>query len=554
MRKFTKLLTILLLSFLYLLVFQAKAQVVYEPSYRTVYGYLSRLAQKGIIDLNDEVLPLSRTYILSKLDSLNNHQILLTPLEKKELGYYLKDYTLESNLTKEIDENKPFQSILQAKGGDRARFAAYQDKQFSFNLQPIIGFQLENTENTTFNQRWVGAWIYGYLGKNIGYSVDFRNSQLNNFPTGYDYAKSFSSEPGRVGDPGDKKYDYSLINASISAKWKWGSFTFGKNYLPVGYGTSGKIILSDKAPSFPHFRLDVNPVKWLSFMYAHAWLNSNIIDSTTFHSTSLPGVLQYQFREKYLAIHTLTLKPVKGLSLMIGESTIYNDKIKVAYLIPIVLFSGINHYLGEASGGTNTISNSQIFVQLSSRNHIKKTHLYASFFIDEFEFNTLFGSKDERNARNHTAYQVGASISDFPINNLHLTLEYTKIQPFAYIHFVPAQTFQSNNYFMGHWIGPNANQLFAQAHYRILRGLNVKFIYEYIRKGTVGSGLQQASSLNIYPFLWGDVKEYSNFHTRLQYELSTDLFFTMNCKFENIKNAGVTKNNNTITFGINYGF
>ncbi len=539
---------------------QGNSQVVFEPSYRTVNAYLYRLAQKGVIDLNDVVMPLSRTYIMTQLDFLAKHRNQLTPLEREELEFYQKDYTLEKNLSHLPSSDSALVSILQKKDDERERFFTYQDSQFSFNLQPIIGLQLENAQNTTFNQRWIGAWAYGYLGKNISFSADFRNSQLNNIPTGYDFNKSFSPEPGRVGDVSEKKYDYSLINASITASWKWGSFTFGKNYLPVGYGTSGKLILSDKAPSFPHIRLDANPAKWVSFMYAHAWLNSNVIDSNTFHSTSVPSRLQYQYQAKYLAIHTLTLKPIKGLSLMLGESTIYNDRIQIAYLIPVALFTGLSHYLGEAgatsanSVTTNTISNSQMFVQLSSRNHIKNTHLYATFFNDEFEFNTLFGNSDVMNARNHTAYQLGASVADFPIRNLQLTLEYTRIRPFAYVHFVPGQTYKSNDFNMGHWLGPNASQLFAQAHYRVIRGLNLRFIYEYIRKGTEGSGLQQTSSQNIYPFLWGSVKEYSDFQARLQYELTHDLFITLNSKFENIKSEDKVRRMYNFSCGINYGF
>jgi hypothetical protein len=561
MNTFTKPYLVTIIFLLSLIAFKGNAQVVYEPSYRTVNGYLYRLAQKGVIDLNDVVMPLPRAYINAQLDSLSKHKEQLTPLEKEELIYYRKEYTFERNLSKNISSESPEVTFLRKKEDDRERLVSYQDSQFSFNIQPIIGLQLENAQNTTFNQRWIGAWAYGYIGKNISYSADFRNSQLNKIPLGYDYNKSFSPEPGRIGDNiGVGKYDYSLINASITASWKWGSFTFGKNYLPVGYGTSGKLILSDKAPSFPHIRLDANPAKWISFMYAHAWLNSNIIDSNTFHSTSVPGRLQYQYQEKYLAIHTLTLKPIKGLSIMLGESSIYNDRIKVAYLIPIALFTGLSHYLGEAgatstsSVTTNTISNSQIFVQLSSRNHIKNTHLYATFFNDEFEFNTLFASSDELKARNHTAYQLGASVADFPIRNLHLTLEYTRIRPFAYVHFVPGQTYRSNDFNMGHWIGPNASQLFAQAQYRVVRGLNLRFIYEYIRKGTEGNGFQQTLNVNTFPFLWGNVKEYSDFQARLQYELTPDLFFTLNSKFENIKSDKTVRHMYNFSCGINYGF
>ncbi len=559
MRKFTKLLTILMLSFLYLLVFQAKAQVVYEPSYKTVYPFLSRLAQKGVIDLNDVTLPLSRNYILSKLDTLNNHTQLLTSLEKEELVFYLKEYTIEKNLSEGLTAEKPFQSILQAKNNDRIRFAAYQDKQFAFNIQPIIGYQVESIDNASISQRWIGAWIYGYLGKSIGYSVDFRNSQLNNLTSTYDYKKNFSPDQGRIGDllVNGSRFDFSTINASITAQWKWGHATFGKTPLTFGYGTAGKLILSEKAPTYPQIRLDINPVKWLSFTYAHGWLNSNLVDSSSIYATSVPGRNQFQYRGKYLAFHALTLKPLKGLSFSIGESTIYNDNIKLAYLIPIALFSGMNHYLGEASSGknaTNTISNSQIFLQLSSRNHIPKTHLYGGFFIDEVELSLTGGNAIERNNRNHTAYQVGASISDFPLNNLHLTLEYTKVQPFTYVHFIEAQTYQNSNYNLGYWTGANSDQLFAQLHYRVLRGLDIKLMYNYIRKGAIGSGQQQTDFKTNYPFLWGTQRKYDFVQAQVQYEFVHDLFFKLNFLSGNNTNTISNTNSKSFSMSVNYSF
>ncbi|MDR6564788.1 MULTISPECIES: capsule assembly Wzi family protein [unclassified Arcicella] len=557
MKIFTKLSIFWLLLFCF--TFQVKSQIVYEPTYKTVYSYLSRLAQKGVIDLNDVTLPLSRTYISGKLDSLDNHHDLLTSLEKEELVFYLKEYTIERNLTKEISVDKPFKSFFHTNEQDRFRIVTYQDKQFSFNLQPVIGYQLENINSTTINQRWIGAWVYGYLGKSIGYSVDFRNNQLNNLFPGYDYLRNFNAEPGRIGDllVGGKRFDYSTINASVTAKWKWGSATLGKNALDYGYGAGGKIILSDKAPTYPQVRLDINPAKWVSFTYVHAWLNSNLIDSSSIYKTSLKSVNQFGYRGKYLAFHAFTLKPTKGLSISLGESAIYNDNIKIAYLIPIALFSGMNHYLGEATSGqnaTNTISNSQFFLQLSSRNHIPKTHLYASLFVDEMELSLTGGNAIERNNRNHTAYQVGASISDFPINNLHLTLEYSKIQPFTYIHFIQAQTFENSNYNLGHWIGPNADQLFAQLHYRVIRGLDVKFIYNYIRKGAIGSGAQQTDFTTSYPFLWGTNNKYSYVQAQIQYEFIHDLFFRVNYQSDNNPSVTTTEKNSSISMAINYSF
>jgi hypothetical protein len=67
--------------------------------------------------------------------------------------------------------------------------------------------------------------------------------------------------------------------------------------------------------------------------------------------------------------------------------------------------------MGELSN--NTISNSQIYSQISLRNLIRNTHLYASFFIDELRLNSIQG--DSTSSRNHTAYQVGLSVTDWPV-------------------------------------------------------------------------------------------------------------------------------------------
>jgi hypothetical protein len=503
------------------------------------------------------VLPLSRAYIATKLDTLSYHTRKLTPLEQEELIFYRKDYTLENNILQQVDLETPYKGVLKTREGDRFRLGAYQDKQFALNLQPVFGYQMDNIDGQTVSRSWKGGWAYGYIGKNIGFSVDFRDNSIKNIFTGYDYARVFSPETGVIGVKSDATtFDFNEFNATISGSWKWGSITVGKNSMPIGYGIGGKIIVSDKAPSFPQIRLDINPAKWITFSYAHIWLNSNVIDSTTLYATSSPFQKQYQFREKLMATHSVTYKPFKGASFTFGESSIYSDGVKMAYLIPIVPFSALNHYLGEVGSGgnpgTNGIANSQVFFQLSSRNHIPKTHVYFSFFIDELRLKGGFDSTGA--ARNHTAYQIGASIADFPFNNLHLTLEYSKIQPFAYVHFIPAQTYQNSGYNLGHWIGPNADQLFMQLHYRIIRGLDFKMSYEFIQKGAVGTGLQQTSNQDIFPFLWGKVKAYSNFQMQVQYEYLHDLFVRFAYKNQYISGTRPFQNQDTLSFGLNYGF
>ena len=528
----------------------AQAQVVFEPTYKTVYGYLARLAQKGVIDLDDVILPLSKAYIAGKLDTLSFQTGILTPLEKQELDFYRKDYTLERNIAQRIDLATPYRSVFKSQRGDRFRWGAYQDTQFSMNVQPLGGYELEIKNNGSTGQHtWRGISVNGYLGKYIGYSFDFRDNTEQG--STIDRTKIFSPLTGIIyTGGGNNSIEYNDTKGTVSVGGKIATFTIGKDYMPMGYGEGGKIILSQKAPSFPLIRLDINPAKWFSFNYAHIWLNSNLIDSSTIYSTSSQTGNQFAYRSKYMAIHSLTFLPIKGLRITLGESAIYNDKIDFGYLIPVIFYRSFDHYKGGIKN--NSISNSQIFFQVSSRNHIPKTHVYASFFVDEARLSDL---TDGANAKNQTAYTVGMSVADFPFNNISLTAEYTKVRPFAYENYVTAQTYTSEDYNLGHWIGSNADQLYLSALWRLRRGLHWKTTFSAVRKGSKGTALQQREAEG-FPFLFGEVQSKTEFSSVLTYELIHDLFFKTG--FTSSEYVGVNNQNsyayNGLSFGFNFGF
>ena len=106
--------------------------------------------------------------------------------------------------------------------------------------------------------------------------------------------------------------NYSDIKASVNYKWKNGNISIGKDNLIWGYGENGNIVLSNKVPSYPYIRLDYNPIKWLSFNYTHAWLNSNITDSSLSYlnnSGRLDNDKRILFVQKYL-LHIVFKSPL----------------------------------------------------------------------------------------------------------------------------------------------------------------------------------------------------------------------------------------------------
>lgn len=497
-------------------------QVVYEPLHRDVYQYLSRLAQKGIIELNDQIKPISRIYIAEKLAELEDKLNFLTSLEREELSFYKTDYVRELKFTSNEKISEEELIIAGRDSAGRMRLFSYSDELFSLNLSPIFGYKIGTRDNAKLTHFWNGIYTYGYLTDHIGVSFDFRDN--NESGTTIDKFKVFTPVTGtneasdiKLAGYSPNKVEYTEAKTVITGNWKWGSLSVGKEFFEWGYGEGGKIVLSQKAPSFPFIRLDINPVDWFSFNYIHAWLSSDIIDSSDTYITSF-GSSRLKFRSKYLAAHSLSLKPLKGLTVSLGESVIYSDRLEYLYFIPLMFFKMADHYLSRHNNDIG--GNVQLYGSVSSRNHIPNTHLYGTLFIDEITVTNIFNPEKQRN---HIGLSLGSSVVDIPVNNLTFTLEFTRIYPFTYKHYIPTTTYESASHVLGHWMGHNADQVFAALEYRFMRGLKAKLWGQFIRKG------EDEDITNIYvqpqpPFLFGLRKNYSYFGGSVQYEFIHELF------------------------------
>lgn len=534
----------------------AFSQVVYEPLHRDVYQYLSRLAQKGVVEFNDQVKPVSRIYIAEKLNELNINRSAITSLEKDELNFYLMDYDRELKFIRNEKIENEEMTIAGKDLAGRIRLFSYADDLFTLNVSPIFGYKIGSREEAKLTHFWNGIYTYGYLTDHLGVSFDFRDN--NESGTTIDKFKRFTPVTGtnersdaNIVNYSPNKIEYSEAKTVIAANWKWGSAAIGKEFFEWGYGESGKLVLSQKAPSFPFIRLDINPVDWFSFNYIHAWLLSDIKDTSDVYFSDF-GQERFFYRDKFLASHSLTIKPFRGLQISIGESMIYSDQLELSYLIPFMFFRLADHYLSRQLNPAG--SNAQIFASISSRNHIPNTHLYGTVFIDEITITHLFNSERQRN---QFGFSIGGSVVDLPIENLSLTLEFTKIYPFVYKHYISTTTYQSASHNLGHWMGHNADQIYASLEYRILRGLKTKLWGQYIRKG------EEDDITGIFvqpqpPFLFGLRKNYSYFGGSLQYEFLHELFArlefqTTNSSIQQEDLSFIDKTLNEFYFSVYYG-
>jgi len=498
--------------------FVSVAQVVYENPNNPVYKYLSRQAQKGNIEYNDLIQPISRRDIVSYLKTLAANTDNLTSREQKELSFYLQEFS-------EFNEDfKDSTTFFRKDQYDRWRFLSVKDKDFFLRGDPALTFETINGPGKNVFKTATGLTFWGHAGKHFGYQVYFQD--ITEKGDGLDSLKRFTSETGILRtaniNQNAKSVNYSDIRGSISYSWSNGSISAGKDQMLWGYGQNGRIVLSDKSPSYPMIRFDYSPLKWLRFNYMHAWLNSAVIDSARSYDkgNALFGDNRELYVRKYFVSHTLTFLPAKGLSLSVGESMIYSDDFDPGYLLPIMFFKAYDQY--QSRYKLSTGSNGQFFFNVSSRNFIPKTHLYASLFIDEIRTGSIF---DKAKSRNQLGYTVGASRTDVGISYLTLGLEYTRINPFVYNNLIPAQTYTNQSYLLGDWMGQNADRVTAWATYNPMPRLSTTVQFNYIRKGRDGDLFDQYWAEPQPPFLSeGPVETQKQLLIQANYELVHKLY------------------------------
>lgn len=541
---------------IFLFINPIKAQIVYEPMEKDVYFFLERLSQKGIIEIDNLVKPLSKKYIADKLAEAKNKIELLTDLEKDELIFFEKDYFFEIQGFDANNTDKKNLSYFEGDGAERFRFFSYSDKTFKLTANPLLGFKFSYPDKDRVTHSWMGISSYAYFLNTFGISLNFNSN--NEKGTGVDIKKNFTPETGIIPEVHDSGKDiaYSEVNSSMSTDWGWGNVVIAKDYIEYGYAKFGNLVLSNKAPSFPYIRLDLNPVDWFKFYYFHAFLSSNVIDSA-----NLAAYKRNIFIDKYFAWHALIITPLKGLDISLGESVVYSNKLELVYLMPFMFYYLADEFISNRQNKPGD-ANQQIFLTLSSKNHLKNTHAYGTLFIDELTIAGINGSlfidpnaTDFNNGRKRTqlGFTAGLSVTDLPIENLTLTTEYTRINPFVYGHHDPAQTYENSSYLMGHWIGQNSDLFYLDLNYRFLRGLQANVWGAYIRKGSSSYDGQYASTQP--EFLFGLKNYYKYFGINMKYELIHELAVETKFKLSNISKEqedGSFKDNQTNEFSFSF--
>ena len=501
-------------------------------SYTRIYDFIDELANDGFIEINSVVKPYSRRFISDKLAEVRQQESALNKRQKDELNFFLEEYALEQN-------RLPEREFLLYEG-NYSRFDLvppvflYKDSIFRARIQPILGMNIYVNGNGQINQRWYGADFQAMIGEHVSVYGSLRDIS---FAASNELNPRLSEPAYLTNVPGfqyKEPNDFSDSRGGIKFGWNWGSVGLVKDNVVWGDNYNGSNILSGRVPSFPMITLQLKPAKWFEMNYIHGWLVSNVVDSARFYVEN--DVRKwYRNHNKYIAANMFTFRPIPKLNISFGNSIIYaEDNVQPGYLIPVAFYKSIDHTLTKGIATEN--QNSQLFFNISSRN-IRHVHLFSSVFFDEIKFSRFKPSSAEKNP---VSFKIGGKVTNFPIPNLSATAEFTRTNIINYKHSIPAISYASNSYNMGHYLGDNAQELYASLGYKLIRGLdlNVYYLnaqhgneYNYARRGEDANIRQIISQPSLGDVIWKN----QTVGFKALYEVFNNAYAVVNIENSNIE-------------------
>ena len=510
-------------------IFSLSAQYIVEDVANVaIYEFLDEMAGEKLIQINSAVKPYSKQFISDKLLELEGMRNRLNHRQQQSLTFFMQNYSLERNELPSdthwniIDKNDISLAILPPA-------FYYKDTLFRAKINPILGVTVEHNGNGTRYQRYWGGEFQGMVGNNFAIYGSLRDNHLN---------KEILAEPTYLTPTVGGAYkrtndgtsaDFSEMRGGVTYDWKWGNIGLVKNHVVWGDNYNGANIFSGRTPSFPMIVFNLKPAKWFELNYFHGFLTSNVLDSTDYY-VGEDNELRYRYRNKYLAANMVTITPVSGLNIGLGNSIVYAERsVKAGYLIPIMFFKSIDH--SSTMGSEN--QNSQMFLNVSSRN-IRHLHLYASIFVDELSVERWFNDQ-----HNFSSIKAGANLANFPFQNLSLTGEYTYTYPITYKHRVLNTVFSSNDFGLGHYLGDNSKEIYLSMTYKPFSTFQVKASYTNARHFNDYAYLDGKQSV-LTPVMQDKTWSNNTMALEFRYLFLTNLYATVGVSLSDIKGYGVS--------------
>ena len=320
----------------------------------------------------------------------------------------------------------------------------------------------------------------------------------------------------------------------------------GRDYMRWGPGYQGSLVLSDNSPTFDMFKysgvIDLN----------NSGASLGKINFTKFFSLLDP----LNGENRYFSGQRLEYKPFDVLTLGLSETVIVSEDSSILFYNPIPFVPP--YYATWWIAGMFEPQEVNCNVALDAEiNLTQKIKLYGEWMADDFIFTPWSNPFPNR-----TGFLAGAYFAD-PLDNgnTDFRIEYTHINNFVYFPTHPWQDYLYQGEYIGHPLGPDADQLYLELTQNLSDRLNLSLSYTHERHGEGQVGIPLPSDpvvANENIFLSGIIEKQQAYQVEISYTISTQWELSAGITRQNIKNkdnnSGVNENNTYLQMELNYQF
>jgi len=320
----------------------------------------------------------------------------------------------------------------------------------------------------------------------------------------------------------------------------------GRDYMRWGPGYQGSLVLSDNSAAFDMFKysgtIDLN----------NSGESLGKINFTKFFS--LLDTLDEQNR--YFSGQRLEYKPFDNLILGLSETTIISEDSSILFYNPIPFIPP--YYATWWIAGMFEPQEVNCNVALDAEiNLTQKIKLYGEWMADDFIFHP-----DVNPYPNRTGFLAGAYFADpFDSGSTDFRIEYAHINNYVYFPRHSWQDYLYHGEYIGHSLGPDADQLYLELTHHLSDRLNLSLSYKQERHGEGQMGIPLPSDpviANENIFLSGIIEKQQAYQAELSYTISPQWEISASISRENIKNKdnniGVDEKNTYFQIELNYQF
>ncbi len=294
-----------------------------------------------------------------------------------------------------------------------------------------------------------------FFGKTKNYHFYIESIITNDFyknhVLGSNYSRSNIS--GRISNAFIKMYNKSI------------SFQFGRSPISWGSSSRSSIITSGYQINYDHILLQMDLSE-----FSYEFLTGQLGSEKTTDGEKI---------NRYIAGHKLIWHVSNDFVLGFGEMIIYtgvNRGLDLTYLNPFVpyFFSALE---GDEQTHPYDNANSMIFAY-GKYGYEKNASIFIEFIVDEYQV-------DNTGIENALGIKIGFQNEKIFFNKkISTNVQWTKIDPWTYIHHGQYTSWQNKGHSLGFLYGPDAECLQLKVIVDVFDDLFIRSEFKFLKKGT----------------------------------------------------------------------